>query len=77
MDMEKEYKEGDTIYLLMDAASAAALANDWMEEKYECDLLIRRSKKNKGCVVVETKNTIWAARIVKWFRPKKVTFVTK
>ena len=48
MDMDKEYEEGDTIYLLMDAASAAALANDWMEEKYECDLLIRRSKKSKG-----------------------------
>lgn len=75
--MEQEYKDGDTIYLLMDADIASALMNDWVVHGFECDMLVHRSKKNKGCVVVETKNTIWAARIVQWFRPKKVTFVTK
>lgn len=77
MTMEQEYKDGDTIYLLMDADRASALMNDWVEHKFECDMLVHRSKKTKGCVVVETKDIFWASRIIQWYKPKKVTYITK
>lgn len=70
----KEYKEGDTIYILMKGDHAACLAEDWYEKNYECDLLIKRSVKNKGKVVIVTKNLMWANRIIRWFPYEEVTY---
>lgn len=74
--MEK-YKNGDTIYILMNARMAKVLADDWMVNGYACDLLIRRSNTSKGCVVIETKDVMWASRLIKWFTPIKVTYKIK
>lgn len=71
---QKDYKEGDTIYILMDGGDAHRLVDDWLEHDYPCDLLIHRSKKNKGKVVVETKDMMWGTRIVSWHRCKQVTY---
>lgn len=77
MIMEEDYKRGDTIYLLTDARSATSLMDDWLTHNYECDLLVHRSLKNKGCVVVETTDLLWARRIILWYKPKKVKCKTK
>lgn len=75
--MEKEYKEGDTIYILMEAIMASTLMDDWVNYNYGCDMLVHRSKKHPGSIVVETKNLLWANRIIKWYQYKKVTYQTK
>lgn len=75
--MEKEYKEGDTIYILMEAIMASTLMDDWVIHNYSCDMLVHRSKKHPGSIVVETKNLLWANRIIKWYQYKDVTYQTK
>ena len=75
--MEKEYKEGDTIYILMEGIMASTLMDDWVNHNYSCDRLVHRSKKHPGCIVVETKNLLWANRIIKWYQYKEVTYQTK
>ena len=54
--MSNDYKQGDTIYILMTAMCAQGLLEDWLQHNYECDLHLHRSKQNKGMVVVETKD---------------------
>lgn len=75
--MSNDYKQGDTIYILMTAMSAQGLLEDWLQHNYECDLHLHRSKQNKGMVVVETKDLMWASRIIKWHKCEKVTYKTK
>ena len=72
MIMEEAYKRGDTIYILMDAKRAAVLMDDWVTHNYECDMLVHRSKKTEGFVVVETTDLLWARRIILWYKPNKV-----
>lgn len=73
----EHYKNGDTVYMLMDAEMAKELAEYWQVNGFECDLLIRRSRQNKGCVVIETKSVMWASRLIKRYTPIKVTYKTK
>lgn len=40
-------------------------------------MLVHRSKKHPGCVVIETKSLVWANRIIKWYQYKEVTYQTK
>lgn len=75
--MEKEYKEGDTIYILMEGIMASTLMDDCVNHNYSCDMLVHRSKKHPGCVVIETKSLVWANRIIKWYQYKEVTYQTK
>lgn len=72
--MNNEYQPGDIIYILMDAMSAQSLLDDWLHHNYECDLHLRRSVKNKGKVVIETKDLMWANRIIKWHKYEQVTY---
>lgn len=72
--MSNDYKQGDTIYILMTAMSAQGLLEDWLQHNYECDLHLHRSKQNKGMVVVETKDLMWASRIIKWHKCERVTY---
>jgi hypothetical protein len=72
--MSNEYQQGDTIYILMDSLAAKGLLEDWLHHNYECDLHLHRSKQNKGKVVIETKDLMWAARIIKWHSYEKVTY---
>lgn len=71
------YKKGDTIYILMDSDKARTLMEDWLETGYECDLLVHRSKKNKGKLVVETQDLMWAMRIIKWIGYEQVSYGRK
>lgn len=75
--MSNDYKQGDTIYILMTAMSAQGLLDDWLEQGFLCDLHIHRSKKNKGMLVVETKDPMWASRIIKNYGYDQVTYKTK
>lgn len=70
----EDYKEGDTIYILMKADMAQAMMDSWLQGNYQCDLHVCRSKKTKGCVVVKTKDIMWANRIIKWHGYEKVTY---
>ena len=72
--MNNEYQQGDTIYILMDAMSAQGLLEDWLYHDCECDLHLRRSVKNKGKVVIETKDPMWANRIIQWHTYERVTY---
>lgn len=72
-----EYHPGDTIYILMDGMSAQYLLEDWLDHDYECDLHIHRSRKNKGKLVIETKDPLWASRIIKWHNHEGVIYKCK
>lgn len=72
-----DYKQGNTIYILMGAMSAHGLLEDWLQHNYECDLMIRRYKKKKRKMVVETTSLIWANRIVQWHSYDQVTYSSK
>lgn len=71
---DRGYKEGDTIYILMTKDQADSALTEWLEGNRECDLRLRRSKKAKGCVVMETRDPMWAARIIEWYGYKKVIY---
>ena len=72
------YKEGDTIWLLVDEGQCKALMGDWAVnvDNYQCQLQIARSKKHRGMFVVTTKSLMWANRIIVWIGCKQVTFKT-
>lgn len=72
-----DYKQGDTIYILMGAMSAHGLLEDRLQHNYECDILIRRSKKKKRKMAVETTSLIWVNRIVQWHSYAQVTYSSK
>ena len=72
--MNNEYQPVDIIYILMDAMSAQILLDDWLHHNYKCDLHLRRSVKNKGKVVIETKNLMWANRIIKWHKYEQLIY---
>lgn len=74
MTTMEDYKQGDTIYILLKADTARAVMTDWLECNYRCDLHVCRSKKTKGCVVVKTKDLMWANRIIKWYGYEQVTY---
>lgn len=61
-----EYREGDTIQLLVHGSHIGAVMNDWLESHRECDIRVRRAK-TKGYVVLETTDIIYASHIVQWF----------
>lgn len=48
--------------------------DEWLEGNWQCDLTVHRSQKNKGCVVLETTDLMFAARIVQWHTYEKVTY---
>lgn len=64
--MIDEYREGDTIQLLVHGSHIGAVMNDWLESHRECDIRVRRAK-TKGYVVLETIDIIYASHIVQWF----------
>ena len=64
--MIDEYKEGDTIQLLIHGSHIGAVVEDWLDGNRECDIKVRRAK-TKGCIVLETTDILYAAHIVQWF----------
>lgn len=74
MEEQDRYRDGDTIYILMKTDSALSMMNDWIESNYRCDLHVRRSKQHKGCVVLTTKDLMWANRIIQWHGYEQVAY---
>ncbi len=72
--MERAYRDGDTIYILMDGSVACGVMEDWVDRNYACDLIVHRSRKNRGKMVIETKDVMWAARIIQWHKCDQVTY---
>ena len=64
--MIDEYKEGDTIQLLIHGSHIGAVMEDWLDGNREGDIKVRRAK-TKGCIVLETTDILYAAHIVQWF----------
>lgn len=72
----KDYKDGDTIFILMTAEQCKSVMREWLELNYECDLTVTRSLKNKGKFVLKTKSLMWASRIIQWHGYVQVTYQT-
>ena len=72
-ELTTDYRDGDTIYLLLPGKEARGMLEDWLRaEDADCDLVVHRSHKNPGCVVVETRCLRWAYRVLRWYRVKQV-----
>ena len=68
-----EYKDGDTIYILLTKSQAESVMGEWIENNWECDLTVHRSQKTKGRVVLETTDLMFAARVCQWHQYEKIT----
>lgn len=71
---KNDYQQGDTIYILLTKSQAESVMDEWLEGNWGCDLTAHRSAKTKGCVVLETRDLMFAARIIQWHQWKKVTY---
>lgn len=70
----KNHEGAETYYLLVPGHLAAGLMQWWYEHDFECDLLVRRSKKNPGHVVMITKCTMFATTFYTTYKDEvKVT----
>ena len=72
-----EYKDGDTIYILLTKSQAESLMGESIENNCGCDLTVHRSQKTKGRVVLETMDLMFAARICQWHQYEKITYKRK
>lgn len=72
--MNEGYRDGDTIYILMKADRAASVLEDWIEGNRECDLQICRPKNARGCVVIKTRDLMWAGRVMQWHGYEEVAY---
>ena len=52
--------------ILVRSDRVAGVMEDWVHSG-TCDITLRRAR-TKGCRVIETTDTVYAARIVKWLR---------
>lgn len=43
-----DYRQGDTIYILLKKIQAEGVMDEWLEGNWQCDLTVHRSQKNKG-----------------------------
>ena len=69
-----DYRQGDTIYILLKKNQAESVMDEWLEGNWQSDLTVHRSQKTKGCVVLETTDLMFAARIIQWKPYEKVTY---
>ena len=58
------YPKGTVFQLLLSGHAAASVINEWWEASTQADVRIRKAK-TKGCFVLETEDTIFAAHIIK------------
>lgn len=65
------YPKGTVFQLLLSGHAAASVINEWWEASAQADVRIRKAK-TKGCFVLETEDTIFAAHIIKLWPGNKV-----
>lgn len=68
------YRDGDTIWILLNQDQCHAVVDDWIECNYICPLKVERSKKHHGMFVITTKSLMWACRIIRWHGYEQVTY---
>lgn len=71
---EDKIREGDTIYILLTKSQAESVMEEWIENNWASDLVVHRSQKTKGRVVLETTDLMFAARICQWHNYEKVNY---
>lgn len=71
---EDKIREGDTIYILLTKSQAESVMEEWIEGNWASDLVVHRSQKTKGRVVLETTDLMFAARICQWHNYEKVSY---
>lgn len=65
-------EEENRLYqLLLKGSEAASVVEDWVEQNMESNIRLRRAK-TKGHVVIETSDTMFASRIIRWYPSCKV-----
>lgn len=69
-----DYRQGDMIYILLKKSQAESVMDEWLEGNWQSDMTVHRSQKTKGCVVLETTDLMFAARIIQWKPYEKVTY---
>lgn len=65
MCVTDNYTGTETYQILLPAHEVAEISEEWIERKIESDLRLRRAK-TEGCVVVETRDVIFARNIIVW-----------
>lgn len=43
-----DYRQGDTIYILLKKSQAESVMDEWLEGNWQCDLTAHRSQRTKG-----------------------------
>lgn len=69
--LTKPYPEGTVFQLLLSGHAVASVTNEWWEASIQADARIRKAK-TKGCFVLETEDTVFAAHIIKLWPEAKV-----
>lgn len=69
--MISDYREGDTIQLLLRGEHAASVIERWWEHSYRVDVRLRKAK-TSGCMVIETTDVMFASHITQWYGEVKV-----
>lgn len=65
MNLTDNYTGTEIFQILLHGHEAVAVMKDWVERNIQTDLRVRRAK-TKGCVVVETKDVLFARNIIVW-----------
>lgn len=69
-----DYSPGDIFYVLMKPEDIPFLVETWIYYDYlQGDLIIRRSKKNKGMLVLETKSVMFAYKALREHHGVKIS----
>lgn len=71
---KRDYRPGDTIYILLKKIQAESVMEEWLDGGWSCDLRIRRSQKTKGHVVLETKDLMFAVRCIRYHEYERVVY---
>lgn len=59
------YTGNETYQILLKGHEAASVVSDWNERNIQTDLRVRRAK-TKGCIVIETRDVMFANNIRIW-----------
>lgn len=74
---ESEYRAGDTIYILLTKSQAESVLEEWLEGNWTSDLIVHRSRKTRGHVVIETCDLAFGSRICQWHSYENVSYKRK
>ena len=70
------YTGAELYQILLPGHEAAEVMEEWLERNIQADIRFRRAR-TKGCVVMETKDVLFASRITQWHPSCKVNIITK